>query len=58
MGTKASVVFDGHRPHLHKRVFVVLVFPVTFVTVPIALMVVVPIFVIPIVVSLIVSLDG
>jgi hypothetical protein len=37
---------------------VMFVFPVALVTVPIALMVVVPIFVVPIVVSSVVSHDG
>ena len=53
------MLFDGHRPHLNKRMLVVLVFPMTFVTVPIAIVVVVPICVIPIVVpSFLVSLGG
>ena len=52
-------MFDGHRPHLDKRMPVILVFPMTFVTVPIAIMVVAPIGVIPIVVpAILVSLGG
>jgi hypothetical protein len=44
---------------LNKSMLVMLIFPMTFVTVPIALMVVVPIFIIPIVVTaVILSLDG
>jgi hypothetical protein len=51
-------LFDGHRPHLNKRMLVMFVFPMAFVTVPIAVMVVLPIFIIPIVVpSILVSLD-
>jgi hypothetical protein len=52
------MLFDGHRPRLNKRMLVMFVFPMSFVTVPIALMVVVPIFIIPIMVpSILVSLD-
>jgi hypothetical protein len=52
------VLFDGHRPRLNKRMLVMVVFPMAFAIVPIAVMVVVPIFIIPIVIpSILVSLD-
>jgi hypothetical protein len=50
--------FDRHRSDLNKCMLVMVVLPMAFVTVPIALMVVVPIFVIPVVVpAILVSLD-
>jgi hypothetical protein len=52
------VLFDGYGSDLNKRMLVMVVFPMAFVTVPIAVMVVVPIFVIPIVVpAIFVCLD-
>jgi hypothetical protein len=49
---------DRHRSDLNKCMLVMVVLPMAFVTVPIALMVVVPIFVIPVVVpAILVSLD-
>jgi hypothetical protein len=51
-------LFYSHRPNLNKRVLVMVVFPTAFVTVPIAVVVVVPIFIVPIVVpSILVSFD-
>jgi hypothetical protein len=52
------VLLDGHRPHLDKGMLVMLVFPVALMTVPIALVIVMPIFIIPIVVpSIVISQD-
>ena len=48
--SRILVMFYRDRPHLNKGVLVMVVFPMAFVTVPIAFMVVVPIFILPIVV--------
>jgi hypothetical protein len=51
-------LFYSDRPHLNKGVLVMVVFPMAFVTVPVPLVVLMPIFVVPIVVpSIFVSLD-
>jgi hypothetical protein len=51
-------LFYSDRPHLNKGVLVMVVFPMPFVTVPVPLVVLMPIFVVPIVVpSIFVSLD-
>jgi hypothetical protein len=52
------VLFYSDRPHLNKGVLVMVVFPMAFVTVPVPIVVVMPVFVVPIVVpSIFVSLD-
>ena len=52
------MLFYSHWAHLNEGVLVMVVCPMAFVTVPIALMVAVPIFVIPIVVpSILVGLN-
>jgi hypothetical protein len=57
--SKTLVLFYSDRPHLNKGVLVMVVFPMAFVTVPVSIMVVMPVFVVPIVVpSILVSLDG
>jgi len=56
--SRTLVLFYSHRAHLNEGVLVMVVCPMAFVTVPIALMVAVPIFVIPIVVpSILVGLN-
>ena len=55
---KTLVLFYSHWPHLNKGVFVMVVFPMPFVTVPVPIMMVMPVFVVPIVVrSILVSLN-
>jgi len=44
------VLFDGDRSGLDKRMFMMVIFPVSFVALPIPIMMAIPIFVIPIVV--------
>jgi hypothetical protein len=53
-----SVLFDRNRPGLDKRMFMMLIFPVSFVAVPIPLVMAMPIFVIPIVVPAVVVSSG
>ena len=52
--TEPSVLFDRNRSGLDKCMFVVVRFPVSFVAVPIPLVMAMPIFVIPIVVPAVV----
>jgi hypothetical protein len=54
----SSVLFDRNRSGLDKRMFVVVRFPVSFVAVPIPLVMAMPIFVIPIVVPAVVVSSG
>ncbi len=45
------MLLNGDWTDLNKRMFVMMIFPMSFVTMPIALLVVMPIFIIPVVVS-------
>ena len=50
--------FDGHRSSLDKGMLVMVILPMTFVAVPITVMIVVPIFIVPIMVpSILLGLD-
>jgi hypothetical protein len=53
-----SVLFDGNRADLDKRMFMMVRFPVSFVAVPISFVMAVPISVIPIVVPAVVVSSG
>jgi hypothetical protein len=48
-----SVLFNCHWTDLNKRMLVMVILPMSFVTMPVALVVVMPIFIIPIAVPLI-----
>lgn len=52
------MLFDGNRAGLDKRMFMMVSFPVSFVAVPISIVMAVPIFVIPIVVPAVVVSSG
>ena len=53
-----SVVFDGNRAGLNKRMLTMVSFPVSFVAVPISFVMAVPISVIPVVVPAVVVSSG
>lgn len=52
------MLFDGDRSGLDKRMFMMVIFPVSFVALPIPIMMAMPIFVIPIVVPAVVVSSG
>ena len=52
------MLFDGNRAGLDKRMFMMVRFPVSFVAVPIPIVMAMPIFVIPIVVPAVVVCSG